>query len=119
MDQTEMRERAGIRNRRIHPSAGSTTAFRRRPRGILRQEKEIPLRREGGDRLQHEVAGLIAQEAKKRKARRLSVRRSAIETGWAMGPGNYPVDDAENRVGKSSFRMPGKVCRMDPRREIA
>ena len=36
-----------------------------------------------------------------------------------MGAGNYARHDAQDRMGKSGFRLPGEICGMDARRKVA
>src|SRR6266571_3149012 len=122
-----MRRRAGICEWRVHAARWIPKTFRRNPGWLLRWRK-IKIRRQGRQRIHHEVVVDATQEIPRRRARRLSICRSSIETrhrtspsDWRtrrrVGARNYAVDDEKNALGESQIRRRNQIRGVDPRWE--
>src|SRR6266571_8763535 len=123
-----MRRRAGICEWRVHAARWIPKTFRRNPGWLLRWRK-IKIRRQGRQRIHHEVVVDATQEIPRRRARGLSICRSSIETrhrtspsDWRtrrrVGARNYAVDDEKNALGESKVRRRNQIRRMDEGSEV-
>ena len=104
MDQAQMCQRTGICYRRIHAAAGVSQIFRRDPRWLLR-EQEARFCRQGWYWLHCEIVVDVVQEISERSARRLPFCRSTIKAKWTMDSRHHALDDAQNALDKSGFRL--------------
>ena len=91
MDQAQMRERTGVRHRRIHTAARIAQTFWCNP-GWLLQGQKARFCRQSGDRLHCEIIVDVAQEISEQSGERLSVCRSSLKK-WAMVARNHAFDD--------------------------
>src|SRR5688572_33329209 len=101
-----MRERAGVRHWWLHATAGRAKTFRRVAGRLLREETAA-LRRQSGNRLQHEAPRVAAQAIEGGKARGLPVHGFAIEAGRAWVQGITPGMKRQIEWGD-----PGFVCQV-------
>src|SRR6187551_2482041 len=104
MDKAQMCPGTGIRYGRVHAAAGRAKVFWCDSGWLLRKQK-TRLRRQSRHWLHCEIIVDAAQEIPKGSTRRLPVCRFTIKAQWAMGAGHHTLDDAENAVGKSGFRL--------------
>src|SRR6202045_5022564 len=129
MDQTEMRQRAGVRYWGIH-AAGWIAKILRRDPGWLLQRKKAFVWGQGRDRFHRKnIVDLVPQIPKGTK-RRLSICRLALQarhgtspsdwrTGRRVGAGHHAVHDEKNALGEPGVRRTDQIRGVDARRKTA